>query len=607
MSAPKPLFSGIVEKIVEALDLEAPIASAPERSCEYYSDRFAHAAKVEEEKGNQQLAAVYRFLGSLVGFHPTYEVPDSPYGPMMQWEGRRSPIPSDLTPNDVGALERLAPLAKDPALRARLYDVLWILKRDHQACTEAADCYLAAAAAVDSPENWPHASPCYQRALQLAGKMGRDKPLYQKISTAIQNVVRGIAGEAETFRACNYLRLIQRYRCGDPAEFAAIAESIATASDAANEPYRARDYWETAADLWHDATNADGEKRARLAAAETYVVEAENRMTGPMASALAAAGFLSDGIEALRRAGEAKERIETLRKRLSEIQKASLDEMKTFSTEKLDISAPIESAKEHVRGQDLLTALLRFALGHDLTDCAKLKETVSKNANDFPMQHLFGAAIIDDLGRVIKQKPGLIGLSGEELEKRLQEEMFSHAAQFMWSLRVTAYIEPARIQIYNDHHPGADELAFLVTNNPFVPPGHEGICLRGIVAGFHGDFLVAAHLLVPQIENSLRYVLESQGVDVSNLKSDGTQPVKVLGAIFGMKETTEIFGESLCFELRGCLIEKTGYDFRNRVAHGFVSEAECYSAAASHIWWLVLRICLIPIFQTMGQQDGGVQ
>ena len=142
----------------------------------------------------------------------------------------------------------------------------------------------------------------------------------------------------------------------------------------------------------------------------------------------------------------------------------------------------------------------------------------------------------------------------------------------------------------------------MILNNPFVPSGHEGIFLRGIHAGFNGDFLIASHLLVPQIENSLRFVLESQGVDVSNLMSDGTQPVKVLGALFSMNQTKEIFGDSLCFELRGCLIEKAGYDFRNRLAHGFVTERDCYSAAAAMIWWLVLRICLIPVFRAQKQQ-----
>jgi hypothetical protein len=181
-------------------------------------------------------------------------------------------------------------------------------------------------------------------------------------------------------------------------------------------------------------------------------------------------------------------------------------------------------------------------------------------------------------------------------------EMFSHAMQHQWRLRVRGYIEPARLQLVNDHQPTLRDLAFLVQNNPFIPPGHTGIFLRGIHAGFHGDFLIASHLLVPQVENSLRHVLETHGVDTSNLMSDGTQPVKVLGAIFGMKESTEIFGDALCFELRGCLIEKTAWNFRNRIAHGFVSEAECYSDAAETIWWLVLRLCLTPIFQSLAEQ-----
>jgi hypothetical protein len=85
--------------------------------------------------------------------------------------------------------------------------------------------------------------------------------------------------------------------------------------------------------------------------------------------------------------------------------------------------------------------------------------------------------------------------------------------------------------------------------------------------------------------------------------SDGAQPVKVLGAIFGMAETKQIFGEPLCFELRGCLIEKAGFDFRNRVAHGFVHEGECYSTAGVTVWWLVLRICLMPIFQNIAERQ----
>lgn len=107
---------------------------------------------------------------------------------------------------------------------------------------------------------------------------------------------------------------------------------------------------------------------------------------------------------------------------------------------------------------------------------------------------------------------------------------------------------------------------------------------------------------MPQIENSIRYVLESRDVDVSNFKSDGLQPVKILSGLLDLPDTKQIFPPDLIFELRGNLIEKTGTDFRNRVAHGFVSEYECYTTAPITLWWLTLRICLTPLAQQLSRQ-----
>lgn len=226
-----------------------------------------------------------------------------------------------------------------------------------------------------------------------------------------------------------------------------------------------------------------------------------------------------------------------------------------------------------------------------------------ENAKQAPLTYLMGAAIVDQRGRTTARKESLFNLKGEALETALEAEAFSHAAHSHWPLRIDGFIEPARQQILNDHKPTYGDILPIVRNNWFIPPGHEGIFIRGLHAGFHGDFLVATHLLTPQIENSLRYVLESQGVDVSILNPDGTQPVKMLGGVFGFPETKRIFGEPLCFELRGCLIEKTGFDFRNRIAHGFANEGECYSTAGVTVWWLVLRICLMPIFQAIAERQ----
>jgi hypothetical protein len=595
------IFKGDISKLGN-VDIEAPIRTGREPSCHYYSEPFAEAAKRAEDSGDQQSAATYRFLQVLVSFHPSFDNSEKPYVPWFVMEGRRGLIPSDLSANDVLVLRDLAPLASDPSLRARLFDVLWELNRDHKACGEASESYVQAAERLNTSEQWVHAAECYQRSVQLAAKLGREKEVFQRASESIQKAARASALDEAKFRCARYLRIIFDNKCGDPSEFATIANDFARRANAAGDQYQARAYWQIEADFQKAARNAPAEKSALLAAAETYIAESEKRMQGNTPSAMAAASLLTNGIEALRQAGGARERIDELRARLRGYQEESLKEMGTHSTE-VDISEPVEAARKHVSGTDLHTALIRLALGHDLTVLADLRETVLTQAKETPLLHLIGATMVDQKGRVTAQRPGLLNLQGEELERRIEAEMFSNAAQFMWPLRVSCYIEPARLQIFSEHHPTFEELAFLVRDNPFVPSGHETIFLRGIHAGFNGDFLVASHLLIPQIENSIRYVLESNGVDVSNFMSDGTQPVKVLGPLFGMKEIEEFFGESLCFELRGCLIEKTGYDFRNRLAHGFVSERECYSSAAVMVWWLVLRICLLPIYRDITEKS----
>lgn len=592
-STPENVFKGDATQLA-GIDIDSPLSKVETPTCEYYLEAYGQVAKEAEEKGETQKAAVYRFLQVIVGFHPSFDTPSQPFVPMWQMEGKRSLIPSDLSAADIEVVRALAKQTADAALRARLHDVLWELKNDHVAGAEAAGCYAASAEKLDVAGDWTFAVTSFKRALYLASRFGRNKPLFD-------NAAKRAATSADTFHCCQLMRLMLPAGIGEPSEFAAIASSIANAANTSGDTRKAKAYWEVEAEWQRRAKDAVAEQKAWLAAAEAGVTEAENRAQGKGASFMAAASLLGKAIEELRQAGAAKERIAELRRRMNEWQERSLAEFQTFSTG-MDISQLVIGARDHVKVSDFPTAALKLAFGQELSDPKSLKDEVVNAAKEAPLTYLMGAAIVDSQGRTTAKKESLFNLKGEAAELALEAEAFSHATCFHWPLRVDGFIEPARTQILNDHKPTFQDLFFIVRNNPFIPPGHEGIFLRGLHAGFHGDFAVATHLLTPQIENSLRYVLESHGVDVSNLMSDGTQPVKVLGAIFGMAETKQIFGEPLCFELRGCLIEKTGFDFRNRVAHGFAHEGECYSTAGVTVWWLVLRICLTPIFQTLAER-----
>jgi len=593
MSSSENLFKGDRTLIVNA-DVDGPLAKAEGPCCEYYMSAYGPAAQQAEERGDLDGAHVYRFLQAITSFYHSFDTPSQPFVPFMQMPGKRGWIPSDLTPDDIEAVRELSKVSKDPALRSRLFDVLWELTNDYKLCREAAGSYIEAAERLNVPEQWTYSVDFYHRGLYLAAKLGRDKELFKKASESLQQAARSSATDTELFRCCQFLEVLVRFTCGDPVELALIAAGHAQKAADVGNPYATRHYRQVEADLHRLAKNAIAEKTARLAAAETYVLESESRTKGPAASALAAASILQNGIAALRQAGANPERIAELRRRLTELQTESTKEMKTFSTP-VDISKSVEAASAHVKCPNFRDAVFKFALGHPLSNPKEIQEAVLKAAEDHPIMHLFGTAIMDEKGRTTAKKPPLLNSKGEEPGTELEVEMFSHVSQYHWPLRVSGYIDPARCQILNDHHPTFRDLLFLVKDHPFIPPGHEGIFLRGIHAGFHGDFLVASHLLVPQIENSIRHVLEVSGVDVSNLMSDGTQPVKILGPLFGMSETKEIFGETFCFELRGCLIEKTGYDFRNQIAHGFVTEGQCYSTPAVTLWWLILRLLVTQI------------
>ena len=441
MPAPENVFKGDRAQIA-TVDVDGPLSKAEAPCCEYYMTAYGPAAQKAEESGDSAAANVYRFLQAITSFHASFDTPAQPFVPFMQMEGRRGWIPSDLTPDDVEAVRELSKVTKDPALRARLFDVLWELTKDYKQCGEAAASYIEAAERLNAPEQWTYSAEHYHRGLDLAAKLGRAKDLFKKASESLQKAARDSAVDTEEFRCCRFMELLMRFGCGDPVELAAIAAGHAQKATDAGNPYATRHYREVEAD-WHKlAKNSSAESAARLAAAETYVVESENRAKGPAASALAAASILQNGIEALRRAGKKPERIAELRERLTELQTASLKEMKTFSTQ-IDITKAVEAAVAHVMSPNFQDAVFKFALGHPLSDPTEIREAVLKQAKEHPMMHLFGASIMDEKGRTKAKKAPLLDLRKGENGEELEAELFSHAAQFHWPLRVSGYVEPA--------------------------------------------------------------------------------------------------------------------------------------------------------------------
>lgn len=125
----------------------------------------------------------------------------------------------------------------------------------------------------------------------------------------------------------------------------------------------------------------------------------------------------------------------------------------------------------------------------------------------------------------------------------------------------------------------------------FVMPDRSKLFETGINAGFQNDLFTAINILIPQVENSVRCLLQDSGAIIYNLKDDGTEEVKTLHALLDLPEAADIFEADLLFTLKAVFCSKFGLNLRNDNAHGLLSDGFFFSRRAYYGWWLVFRLC----------------
>lgn len=110
-----------------ALIIDSIIKSCDEFDSGYYENTISR--KSEETELGEDVRVILKRLSSIAFYHFKRENGVSPYGPLMQTAEGRTPIPEDLTEQDLESIKMVAPLLNLSVLRARAYDVLWLRLR----------------------------------------------------------------------------------------------------------------------------------------------------------------------------------------------------------------------------------------------------------------------------------------------------------------------------------------------------------------------------------------------------------------------------------------------------------------------------------------------
>ncbi len=125
---------------------------------------------------------------------------------------------------------------------------------------------------------------------------------------------------------------------------------------------------------------------------------------------------------------------------------------------------------------------------------------------------------------------------------------------------------------------GLIEIPDFVIESKFIPANRQEIFKVGLDAILNGDYAKGIHLLIPQVEQSLRHALVLNGTIPPNLTTEEIQESYKLDQFLYQEETKialiDIFGEDLYFNLRCLLVERFGSNLRNNIMHGLIADQQ---------------------------------
>lgn len=436
------------------------------------------------------------------------------------------------------------------------------------------------------------------RALKVAFRLGKNHPAPALVVAKLHDFVKRLNGDDPLFFTPSLLEVL--HKSGeDITPYVPLIENginKALGSNHHNKWEKAISLIEIRVKLAERQKDQEERRKQEMRIAEVFLqrYKAEYEDT-PDAAAMKGVYILRRAVEAYRRAGNCDEEVAQVKQRIENLQPKVFDEMEE-SEATADTSKAVEFATNLVKGKSTHEAILLLGRSMQSYPLETARRQVSEARNLAPLSHTFGKDIVDDQGRIVARQVALLNEPPERQAARLEEDMMQHLRLY-WGVRAQSHLEPARWQMAQEHTVQLRNIMPFVRYNPFIPEDRELIYAKGLLWGFWGEYMESTCILVPQVEHSLRYLLESRGTSTRKLDKDGIQDWMSLNSIFepnaagGLREELiGMLGEDTVFDLRALLMERFGANLRNQHSHGLMDTQSYYSGTTCYFWGKTLNL-----------------
>lgn len=468
----------------------------------------------------------------------------------------------------------------NPELRSRIYDVLWIRRRNVSDARSAAHSY------VDSGEicmnkGTPDAGKRLARGMMLAVTI-KDHELIQTLGRRVETlistahhadfVVAGVVGELLSKKVfdSNILLAICKSRIGST-----------------DKPLAKQRFCTLAQQCAIRSKNPVEAALALRTLALSYEEEAD---LAPMK--VIAVSHLKRAIQTLRQISGTEAERDRVHQKMLVIQRDIGSEFRSIDAGSVDLAENVRTAQSRVRGKSMVIGIAELVIATQFHDESRARENAIGTIRAFPLQNMFA---VEKFGSTYKSATAIPPTDLSEIpDDRI---FYSMITDYQILFGVVAYgtIVPMINELELCNHITKADIAEFVYRSPMIPPGHHEYFCLGILAGLQGRFIEAIHLLVPQLEVLLRNILHNEGVVVSGLDQKGNQREFDLNKLLEMPETETYIGKNIVTTLQIIFTHHAGPNIRNELAHGMLPSGACASPAAIYGWWTIVFLALHPI------------
>lgn len=559
---------------------------------------FSATAREALEKGDQKGSKIFWLLADACSMTLRPASKNEPFKPYAAMEGRRSAIPDDFTQTDIEFFAGVFDGIDDPLLRARLADLVWLKSeiRDSKFALAAIDAYREVPLDL---ETWMHdGEHCWNRAISLAQnlKAVASDRLVEMESDVVAKLKSATSNDGSF--AFWLSKLLVEFRLGYSVspEIAQKLEEIAITLREPDDHHKAREYFNAAGHWYRVAKNDEKSACMFMKVAESFANEALSKETAGTPISALAASLYQDAIQACRRVPRLLREGLGVEKRMSELRallkssgQLAIGQFQAIETPGVDITESIEHARNVVSGKNSTEALRCFAALHSGANAARLRTQTLDAKKKYIFSNLFGSTQFDRDGRVIAKRAAY-GLGNTESDEASLLADMVKDFQIEMGLIVQGYLLPALDVMHGEHRLCERDFIDIANHSPIVPRGRAMLFGKGLFAGYDHDFVVAIHLLAPQIEHLVRFHLQRAGAITAKLDPDGIETEIGLSALIDLPETQKVLGENLTFEIRAVFCDAFGPNLRNEIAHGLLDDRECQSIDSVYAWWFALRL-----------------